>query len=55
MMKVRRGGYRQQTGTGKHGERIASVNRGLAIEDMATGIRIHHRSFEKGTNQKLEL
>ncbi|MCD6507092.1 ornithine cyclodeaminase family protein [Candidatus Poribacteria bacterium] len=36
-------------------ERIMSINLGLAIEDMATAIRIYHRATEMGIGQRLEL
>jgi len=36
-------------------ERIMSINLGLAIEDMATAIRIYHQATEMGIGQRLEL
>lgn len=36
-------------------ERIISINLGLAIEDMATGIQIYRRALEMGIGQKLPL
>ncbi|MBC8234501.1 ornithine cyclodeaminase, partial [bacterium] len=36
-------------------ERIISINLGLALEDIAVGIKIYQQAIEKGIGQKLPL
>ena len=45
----------KKSGRIKAGERIAAINLGLALDDMATAIRIYQRALEKGIGRELPL
>ena len=45
----------KKPGREKASERIAAINLGLALDDMATAIRIYQRAMEKGIGRELPL
>jgi len=46
---------RKKPGRESAGERTAAVNLGIALDDMATAIRVYQRAKERGLGQTLAL